>query len=263
MAAPSNDIILRADTLVKRFGGLAAVDGISFTLKRGEVLGIGGPNGAGKTTFFDLVSGLQPPTSGAIHFNGEDVTGLTPETLCHRGMARTFQLNAGFDSMTALENVQVAAHFGAAPRGFPGFFSNRSTAADALSALRIVGLGSEANTLVGDMPVLNRKLVMLAGALATKPDLLLMDEPVGGLTAPEIAIFEDVLATTRSQGMALVVIEHVMKFLLKLADRMLIMHQGRVLFDGPKELMLGDHKVIEVYLGRNAADRLTKERAGA
>jgi branched-chain amino acid transport system ATP-binding protein len=261
VAAPTNaqsqTIAMRFENLTKQFGALAAVNDVSFEIPEGAVLGIGGPNGAGKTTLFDLISGVQQPTSGRIWVNDTEVRGLGVNDFCHRGVARTFQLDAAFDSMTAVENVRVATYFGARSRMSPGLLFERKSLEDARVALADVGLGAKANVVVGSMPVLERKLVMLAGALAMKPKILLMDEPVGGLTPPEIEIFESILARTLDGSVTLIVIEHVMSFLLKLSHRLLIMHQGRIIFNGRKEEMLADRQVVEVYLGATAARTLS------
>ena len=250
--------MLQCSGLSKHFGALKAVNDVSFSVAEGETIGIGGPNGAGKTTMFDCVSSIQIPTSGSVKLAGEDVTGFTAERLCHRGLARTFQLNAAFETMTAIENVRVAAYFGRAKRRAPGLWFDGSSRNLAYEALDRVGMARKADVVVGDMPVLDRKLVMLAGALVTSPKLLMMDEPVGGLTPPEMAVFEGVVRDVRAEGVTLVIIEHVMKFLLKLVDRMLIMHQGELIFDGTKAEMLANRRVVEIYLGARTADALLK-----
>lgn len=250
--------MLECSALSKHFGGLKAVNNVSFSVAPGETIGFGGPNGAGKTTLFDVVSSIQSPTSGTVRLSGEDVTGFTSVRLCHRGLARTFQLNAAFETMTALENVRVAAYFGRARRRAPGLWFDRSSWRLAYEALDRVGMAGKADVIVGGMPVLDRKLIMLAGALVMDPKLLMMDEPVGGLTPPEMAAFEAVVRDVRSQGVTLIIIEHVMKFLLRLVDRMLIMHRGELIFDGAKAEMLANRQVIEIYLGARTAKTLLK-----
>jgi branched-chain amino acid transport system ATP-binding protein len=252
--------MLECSAISKHFGALRAVHDVSFVVHEGETVGIGGPNGAGKTTMFDVISGLQKATSGSVRLAGEDVSNQPAEALCHRGIARTFQLNAAFESMTALENVRVAAYFGRRTALAPGLWFDTASRERAYEALDRVGMARKAEQVVGSMPVLDRKLVMLAGALVTKPRLLMMDEPVGGLTPPEMALFEKVIRDVRSEGVTLVLIEHVMKFLLRLVDRMLIMHQGELIFDGSKDKMLANRKVVEVYLGGRTADALLKDK---
>src|SRR6185503_6136237 len=178
--------LLSCRNVSKQFGALTAVDDLSFDLAAGEMLGIGGPNGAGKTTLFEVISGLNPATSGAVLFEGRDITRLSPEAICHAGIARTFQLNASFDRLSVRDNVRVAAYFGRDNRVIPGLRMGRETEAPVDSALDAVGWRGDQRALAGQLPVLDRKLLMLAGALATRPKLLLMDEPVGGLNPQEI-----------------------------------------------------------------------------
>lgn len=257
----SNDApMLECTGMSKHFGALRAVEDVTFTVSKGETVGIGGPNGAGKTTMFDLVSGIQKATSGTVRLDGEDVSNLSAEALCHRGLARTFQLNAAFETMNALENVRVASYFGRSKRLMPGLWFDSLSHGLAYEALDRVGMANKANQVVGGMSVLDRKLVMLAGALAANPKVLMMDEPVGGLTPPEMQTFENVVRDVRAQGVTLIIIEHVMKFLLRLVDRMLIMHQGKLIFEGPKAEMLSNRKVVEVYLGGRTAENLLNDR---
>jgi len=248
------------DGVRKQFGGLVAVNNVSFKLERGATLGIGGPNGAGKTTLFDLISGIQQPTSGKVVFEGRDVTGRSAEELCHAGIARTFQLNAGFDTLTVLENVEVAAYFGRQEVRMPSFRLDSATRDRAMAALENVGMAKKRDQIVRDLPVLDRKLLMLAGALVTEPQLLLMDEPVGGLTPHEIDQFAEILTANRGSEISIIVIEHVMRFLLAMSDRVMILHHGAVLFEGHKSDMLKDERVVQAYLGSNAS-RLLRQTA--
>jgi len=252
--------MLTCESVTKRFGALAAVDDLSFAVEEGEVLGIGGPNGAGKTTLFDVISGLQPITEGRVRLGARTISGLQPDRICHMGLARTFQLNAGFDSMSGRENVRVAAYFGRRNRLFPGIRTDRETKRLVEEALEQVGIRERADEPVANASVLDRKLLMIAGALVTKPKLLLMDEPVGGLTPHEIDAVEQVVANLRGSGITIILIEHVMRFLLKLSDRVLIMHHGKKLFEGPSKEVSSDPKVIEVYLGKSAKPA---EKSGA
>lgn len=252
--------ILECRNLTKNFGALKAVSDVSFRVEKGDAVGIAGPNGAGKSTMFDLVSSNQPLTSGQIFFEGRDVTSVPAEELCHLGIARTFQLNAAFDSMTALENVCVAAYFGRRSHGvLPTLRMDSATRDRAMGCLELVGMNSKAYQIVGAMPVLDRKLTMLAGAMAIEPKILMMDEPVGGLTPPEMGIFEKVVGDIRKTGVTLVIIEHVMGFLFALSDRVLVMHQGELIFEGNREEMLADANVVELYLGKRTAELLRKQ----
>jgi len=251
--------MLVCDGVSKVYGALRAVDDLSFTVGRGEVLGIGGPNGAGKTTLFDVISGLSPATTGKVELDGRDITRSSPERICHLGVARTFQLNAAFDSLTVYENVLVAAYYGRDNRLFPTFHVDRQTRLRTEEALALVGMRGREREKVADLPVLDRKLLMIAGAVVTAPKLLLMDEPVGGLNPAEMdavaAVVERLIA---EQGLTVILIEHVMRFLIRLSQRVLIMHHGRKLFEGPPDGLARDTQVVEVYLGHGAADRLQR-----
>jgi len=218
--------ILSLKNVSKHFGALAAVNQLSFDVEAGEVLGIGGPNGAGKTTLFEVISGLSPATTGRIEFNGIDITSASPEAICHAGIARTFQLNASFETLSVRDNVRVAAYFGRKNRGFPGIRIGSDIERIVDQALEQVGLTGKDDQIAGDLPVLSRKLLMLAGALVTDPKLLLMDEPVGGLTAKEIDLMMNVVRAIADGGVTIVLIEHVMRFLVQLSNRVLIMHHG-------------------------------------
>lgn len=248
--------MLVCQSVTKRFGALAAVEELSFEVEQGLVLGIGGPNGAGKTTLFDVISGLQPITSGSVQLDGTDITKASADKICHLGLARTFQLNAGFDSMTGRENVQVAAYFGRLNRFFPGLRLGKDTERRTEEALELVGMRERAELPVVSAPVLDRKLLMIAGAIVTDPKILLMDEPVGGLTPNEIDEVEAVVErVVQEMKTTVVLIEHVMRFLMRLSDRVLIMHHGSKLFEGLPQEVSENKEVIEVYLGKGAKAR--------
>lgn len=248
--------LLSCRSVTKRFGALAAVNNLSFEVMPGEVLGIGGPNGAGKTTLFEVVSGLNPATEGEVVLEGQNITKLAPEAICHAGIARTFQLNACFDSLTVRENVEVAAYFGRENRRYPGVKIGAEVAAIVDQCLSLVGLSNKNSQIAGDLPVLDRKLLMLAGALASRPKLLLMDEPVGGLTNQEIDRMMRVVRSIAASGVTIILIEHVMRFLVQLSDRVMIMHHGENIYVGPPEGLVKDKTVVDVYLGEGASKRL-------
>lgn len=256
MVAGSEAPLLACKNLTKHFGALAAVDGLSFEIAAGESLGIGGPNGAGKTTLFDLLSGFVRATSGCIEFAGTDVTHLAPERICQLGMARTFQLNAGFDSLTVRENVLVGAYFGRRDRIVPSLRVDAGSLRRADEVLEVVGLSAKADVVVSMLSVLDRKLLMIATALATGPKLLLMDEPVGGLTPREIDRIVEVVRGLKGTGITIVLIEHVMRFLIQLSGRILIMHHGERIYDGSPSELSRDRTVVEVYLGAATAASL-------
>jgi branched-chain amino acid transport system ATP-binding protein len=251
-------ILLSCSRVSKHFGALAAVNNLSFDVAEGEVLGIGGPNGAGKTTLFDVISGLNPATGGTVTFAGRDITKLPPEAICHVGIARTFQLNACFDSLSLSDNVRVAAYFGRGNRRFAGLSVDPETEAHTREAIAAVGLNAKDDAPAGALPVLDRKLLMLAGALATRPKLLLMDEPVGGLSPRETDHFMEVVRKIAASGITIILIEHVMRFLVQLSTRVLIMHHGERIYEGSPRGLASDRTVIDVYLGEGASQHLGK-----
>jgi branched-chain amino acid transport system ATP-binding protein len=244
--------ILECRNVKKHYGGLAAVDGIDLCVDSGQTVGIGGPNGAGKTTFFDLISGLTPVTSGEVLFNGQAISGIAPHKLFHRGMARTFQVTSGFASLTVLQNMLVAVVNGSG-REPPGLLLNASHREKSMACLAAYGLEDLADRLVSDIPVLARKKLMVASAVVHRPRLLLLDEPVGGLMPREIDDFIDLIFKVRESGTCIVFIEHVMRFLTTVADRALIVHQGKLIYDGEPRGIAKDAGVKSVYLG-TAAD---------
>jgi len=253
--------ILRCRNLTKKFGALAAVKDFSFDLTEGETLGIGGPNGAGKTTLFEMISGLNPATSGTVLFEGRDVTRLAPERLCQQGILRTFQLNAGFDSLTAGETALAAAQFGRGDRRWPGLRFGRPARAARDEALALVGLARHRDILTGTLPILERKLLMIASAVAAQPRLLLLDEPAGGLTPKEIDRVIDVVEAVRARSVTIILIEHVMRFLVRLSSRVIIMHHGEKIYEGSPGGLAHDPTVVEVYLGSAASARLDAQNA--
>jgi branched-chain amino acid transport system ATP-binding protein len=248
--------LLECENIVKRFGSLAAVDGMSLTVRQGEIVGIGGPNGAGKTTFFDVVTGVTPATDGRIAFDGHDITGLGADRICQLGIARTFQLNAAFESLTVRENIDIAAYFGRNRRAIPGIRLGKDVREQTDAALAFVGLADKADAAVGQLPVLDRKLLMIAGAIATKPKLLFLDEPVGGLNTTEIDHIIGLVERLKADGLTVVLIEHVMRFLLALSSRVVIMHHGKKIFEGLPNEVAEDPVVVETYLGEGTRKRL-------
>ena len=254
--------LLRCRGVSKYFGALAAVKSLSFDVAEGETLGIGGPNGAGKTTLFEVISGLDPADEGSIELAGEAIERVPPATVCHKGIARTFQFNAGFDTLSARENVLLSAHFGRRDRAWPGLAHDRAAVEIADRALDLVGMAKSADRTVGELPAFHRKLLMMASAMATQPRLLLMDEPVGGLNPGEIDRMMEIVQGLREQGVTIVLIEHVMRFLVRLSDRVLIMHHGESIYEGSPRGLTRDARVIEVYLGEGMAKRLRDAMAG-
>jgi len=246
--------LLECCNVSKHYGALAAVDGVDLRIGAGEAVGIGGPNGAGKTTFFDLMSGLSAVSGGQVLFNGHSITGTPPHKLFHQGMARTFQITCGFGSLTVLENMLTSVVNGSGREAVGLLFKKRHLEI-AMETLETYGLSTKARQLVSDIPVLDRKKLMVASAIVHKPKILLLDEPVGGLMPGEIDEFIALMQRLKGQGITIVFIEHVMRFLMTVADRALIMHQGKLIYDGQPAGIAKDELVRSVYLG-SAADNM-------
>lgn len=262
MSASISPPLLSCRNVTKRFGSLVAIDDLSFDLPAGEILGIGGPNGAGKTTLFEVISGHNTATSGQILLEGRDVTRCSPVQMCHAGMARVFQLNTGFDSLSVRDNVRVAAYYGRRNRVVPGISMEPAVEEAVDAALRDVGLAGSDDCLTATLPVLDRKLLMLASALVMKPKLLLLDEPVGGLTHKEIDHVAEIVRRVAATGVTVLLIEHVMRFLVQLSSRVLILHHGRKLYEGPAAGLANDRDVVDVYLGKGAGEYVAALTAG-
>ena len=238
--------LLVATDLVRRFRGLAAVDGLSFEVRAGEALAIIGPNGAGKTTLFNLLSGLLPPHAGRIELDGADITRERPHRRCHQGIGRTFQLVQPFADLTVLENVMVGALFGSDGRPDEGATSARTAAA---SLCERVGLGPKRDAAVSSLTVADRKRLELARALATRPRLLLLDEIMEGLTPSEERDAIALLREIQAEGVTLLLIEHIMSTVRDLSDRVLVMDHGTKIAEGDYATVSRDPAVIEAYLG--------------
>jgi branched-chain amino acid transport system ATP-binding protein len=240
--------ILECQKVSKAYGGLLAVSDLSFAVEPGEVYAIVGPNGAGKTSLFDCISGVNPATSGVIRFRDREIQSLRAHDICRRGLARTFQTTVAFDSQTVLTNVLVGGTFGR--EGENPFLSFKESAIDAaLDALALCGLADHQRAPAGSLPVLARKRLMLATALATHPQLLLLDEPFGGLNPAERTQMIDLIRVVGRTGVTILMIEHVMKAVQALANRILVIHHGQQIAEGTPAKVLRDARVIEVYLG--------------
>jgi branched-chain amino acid transport system ATP-binding protein len=250
VAAPA---ALEVRDVCKDYGALRAVASVSTVARPGEVLGIAGPNGAGKTTLFDVISGLTPATSGDVHLGDVALTGASVHARARAGMARTFQQPTVAGSLTAYENVLVAARSGRSRGRWSGL--GEDPAADAEWVLRWSGLDHAADERADLLGVFDRKRLMIATALAMGPLALLLDEPFGGLNPDEIEATLTLIRAVAAFGVTVVCIEHVMRALVQLASRVLVMHHGALLFEGSPQEMMRDRRVIEVYLGERAAGR--------
>ncbi|MGH3318562.1 MAG: ABC transporter ATP-binding protein, partial [Streptosporangiaceae bacterium] len=241
-------VVLEVRGLGRRFGGLEALTGVSFSVPEGEVLGVIGPNGAGKSTFVNLVTGHLKPTAGRILVDGRDLTGAKPWRVAGARVARTFQIVKPFRGMTVRENVAVGALYG------PG---GAKTTTHALSAadgvLERVGLADKAGQSPGELTVADARRLELAKALALRPRLLLLDEVMAGLRPGEIEPSLELVRGLRDEGVTILVIEHVMRAIVAVSDRILVLHEGRVLTAGPPREVLADQRVVEAYLGHRYA----------
>ncbi len=238
-------VVLAASGLSKRFGGLAAVDDVSFQVEQGEIFAIIGPNGAGKTTTLNLVSGLLTPSAGTVTLHGRDITQARAAERCHAGLGRAFQVVQPFPEMTVRENVLVGAMFGT-----PGI-ARAEAERRADHALDVTGITHLAERDAEDLTLMEEKQLEIARALATDPSVLLLDEVMAGLRPAEARDAVRLVKNVRDEGVTVVFIEHVMPVVRDLADRVLVMDYGKVLTEGRYAEVTQDQRVIEAYLGRD------------
>ncbi len=233
--------ILQINDLTQRFGELAAVKDLTFDVEEGEVFGIAGPNGAGKSTLFNVITGFYRGT-GEIIFNGENISKLGTHQICYKGIARTFQIPQSFLTLPVIENVRVGAHF-----GVPGHKDEQKNIKEAIS---LVGLNGREDIVAANLNLFDKKLTMMAAAMATQPKLLLVDEPIGGLSPTETQAFVSLIEKINKElGLTIIIIEHLMKVLTQLSNRMMIMEDGAKVTIGKPSDVMKDEKVIEIYLG--------------
>ena len=254
------EVMLQAENVTMRFGGLTAVDSVNFTVHRGEIMGLIGPNGAGKTTFFNCLTGLYLPTSGRVVFDGA-VLPPKPRKVVQAGMARTFQNIRLFGNMTAQENVMVGRYCRTTTgpltsilRG-PKFRRDEAAVRErSQELLEFVGLGNSTDHLARNLPYGDQRRLEIARALATDPKLILLDEPTAGMNPQETRQAEELIFRIRDLGLAVVVIEHDMRFIFNLCDRVLCLVQGKALIEGTPGEVQSDPRVIEAYIGTGPED---------
>ncbi|MFC4549890.1 MULTISPECIES: ABC transporter ATP-binding protein [Halorussus] len=247
--------LLEGEHLTKRFGGIVAVEDVSFSVDRNEAVGLIGPNGAGKSTLFRLITGVHEPTEGRVTLDGEEITGLAPYEICHRGLVKTHQIVRPFENMSLLENVRVGAEFGGREHDDP---EER-----AYESLEFVGLEAMAHDEPDELSVGALKRLEIARVLATDPDVLLFDEVAGGLDPEETEDIVELVRDIRDQGKTVFLIDHVMRALMSVSDRVFVLDNGQLIAKGTPEEIQNDERVIEAYLGESARDDAADPGAAA
>ena len=239
--------IIEGEGLTIRFGGLTAVSNVDFSVEQGQIFGLIGPNGAGKTTLFNLISAALKPQSGSIRFKGQEITGLKPYRICRMGLARTFQVVKLFGNMNLLDNVLLGAAFGRERR-----ISRPVAEGEAAELLEFVELPAGEEMLAKELTLGRQKRLEVARALATKPDLLLLDEMMEGLNPTEVASAMALVRKIQDRGVTVIMIEHVMKAIMNVCERIMVLHHGAKIAEGTPSQVSVDKTVIEVYFGAQA-----------
>jgi len=239
--------ILEGKGVTKYFGGLAAISNVDFEVDRGEIVGLIGPNGAGKTTLFNLISAALSLNSGEIRFKGEKISGLKPHQVCRAGVARTFQSVKIFGNIPVFGNVLLGALFGTSTG-----MSSPDATREAMESLEFVGLSAARATPAKDLTLANQKRLEVARALATKPELLLLDELIAGLNPAETTEAMELVTKIRDKGITIFMIEHVMKAIMSICDRLIVLHHGEKIAEGTPQEITSNQTVIEVYLGKSS-----------
>jgi len=239
----SQDTVLHTETVIKNFGGLTAVNRVSMDVKEGQIFGLIGPNGAGKTTFLNCVAGSYPPSAGEVYFLGQETTGHSADVMCKRGMSRTFQIPLPFPKLTVLENVMVGAVFGASAGG------DKPAEQRAMDALEFVEFPMDPSTPAQQLNAVQLKRLDLARALACGPRLLLLDELAAGLTPGELDDMMDIIRAIRDRGITIIVVEHIMRVIQGICDRVMVIEYGSKIAEGTPDEVLNNPRVIKAYLG--------------
>jgi len=237
--------ILEGEKVTKYFGGLAAISNVDFHVDQGEIVGLIGPNGAGKTTLFNLISAAITLNSGVIRFKDRKISGLKAYQICRTGVARTFQSVKVFGNMPVLGNVLLGSFFGTSTG-----MSSADATREAMESLEFVGLSAMRGTPAKDLTLANQKRLEVARALATRPELLLLDELIAGLNATETAQAMELVTKIRDRGITILMIEHVMKAIMSVCNRIMVLHHGEKIAEGTPKEIANNQTVIEVYLGK-------------
>ena len=243
---PDIEKVIIGSNVTKRFGGMTAVNGVDFELRKGEILGLIGPNGAGKTTLFNCISAFYKADEGAITFNGKQINKLSPDKICRLGVARTFQAAKNFPDMSVRENIRMGALFGQAGISY----EEADNITD--STMEFTGLDKYAHMNVPDMPLALQKRLEVARALATRPEVLMIDEVMAGLNPAEVSDAMELVINIQKKGISVLMIEHVMKAIMAICDRIIVLHHGELIAEGAPDQVANDPLVIDVYLGEEA-----------
>lgn len=262
------DPILQVEKLEKRFGGVIAVDGVDFKVNPHQIQAVIGPNGAGKTTIFNLISGIYSPTSGTIKFKQHKITGLKPFVIAKKGISRTFQNVQVFPNMTVLENVMVGRHCRTRSEFFAAVLNLKRTRAEekkiqeySLEMLSLVGLEDKKHEAAASLVFQQQKLLEFARALATEPELILLDEPAAGLSIPEADEMSQLIYRIREMGVTILLVEHDMGLVMEVSDEMVVLNTGQVIAEGTPRQIQNNEAVIAAYLGERETENANRTKS--
>jgi branched-chain amino acid transport system ATP-binding protein len=237
--------LLQVEKIIKSFGGLMALCEVNFEIHQGEIFGVIGPNGSGKTTLFNVITGFLKADKGKVTFMGKDITGLPPHQICRKGIARIFQLVKPFHQLTTLQNVMVGRAYGKDPAN-----NIRRAKEEVIGILNFVGLGNKIEVIASQLTMAERKKLELARALAAHPQLLLLDELMAGLNSAETETAMNLVNKIRDSGVTVIMVEHIMKAVLGISDRIIVLNVGEKIAEGPPKEVVKNQQVIEAYLGK-------------